>query len=122
VPLEHAQTWASTHKISHLVEVSAYSGEQVDELFERLARIILTRIELGEIDPDDPASGIQYGDGGWGWDEAGSVKSGVSGRSWGDGRVRSGGAGTGRRRGIMGEWEDVFKIGRRRRAGGGCCS
>ncbi len=33
-------------------------------MFGRLARMILTKIELGEIDPDDPMSGIQYGDGG----------------------------------------------------------
>ncbi|GAM43535.1 hypothetical protein TCE0_050f18423 [Talaromyces pinophilus] len=54
--------WATRSNIPVAVEVSAFSGQNVDELFTRLARIILTKIELGEIDPDDPQSGIQYGD------------------------------------------------------------
>uniref|UniRef100_A0A093XGI9 GTP-binding protein ypt4 n=1 Tax=Talaromyces marneffei PM1 TaxID=1077442 RepID=A0A093XGI9_TALMA len=59
--------WATRSNIPVAVEVSAFSGQNVDELFTRLARIILTKIELGEIDPDDPQSGIQYGDSGaWG--------------------------------------------------------
>lgn len=53
-------------------EVSAYTGDGVEELFAQLARIILTKIELGEIDPDDPLSGIQYGDSA-GWTDHGSV-------------------------------------------------
>ncbi|KAK8064272.1 Ras family protein [Apiospora saccharicola] len=36
------------------LEVSAFTGEGVDDVFARLARAILTKIELGEIDPDDP--------------------------------------------------------------------
>lgn len=40
------------------METSALNGENVDEVFERLARVILTRIELGEVDPDDPNSGV----------------------------------------------------------------
>ncbi|KIL88094.1 beta-mannosidase [Fusarium avenaceum] len=73
--------WASTAGISVVTEASAFNGEGVDEIFERLARIILTKIELGEIDPDDPASGIQYGDSG-GWNTAsdgGSIKSSMTG-------------------------------------------
>lgn len=70
VSSEEASRWASSLGIPVAVEVSALTGEGVDELFQRLARIILTKIELGEIDPDDPASGIQYGDsGGWGGTE-----------------------------------------------------
>lgn len=62
-----ASRWASKSAIPAVVEVSALSGENVDELFNKLARMILTKIELGEIDPGDPQSGIQYGDGG-NWD------------------------------------------------------
>lgn len=54
--------WASENNIPLAIEASALSGENVDEVFERLAKMILTKIELGEIDPDDPHSGIQYGD------------------------------------------------------------
>ena len=57
-----AVNWASQNRIPAAVEVSALSGEGVEEAFNKLARIILTKIELGEIDPDDPMSGIQYGD------------------------------------------------------------
>ena len=63
---EEASRWASKSAIPVSVEVSAYTGEGVEEIFARLAGMILTKIELGEIDPDDPMSGIQYGDsGGW---------------------------------------------------------
>ncbi|KAJ4292648.1 hypothetical protein N0V90_009311 [Kalmusia sp. IMI 367209] len=103
VPFDAASRWAGTNGIPVAVEVSALSGENVDELFNRLARMILTKIELGEIDPDDPQSGIQYGDiGGWGLDDGGSVRSG---------RERG-------RRGQLREWEEVFRLsgssGRRR--------
>lgn len=63
-----ASTWASRSGIPAVTEVSAFTGENVDEMFSRLARIILTKIELGEIDPDDPQSGIQYGEIGSSWD------------------------------------------------------
>ena len=114
VPFETASRWAGTNNIPVAVEVSALSGEHVDELFHRLARIILTKIELGEIDPDDPSSGIQYGDsGGWGFaDEGdGSVKSGIEGE--GVRRRR-------RKGGQLREWEEVFRLGGGRRRGG-CC-
>lgn len=114
-PAEASQ-WASKSDIPVSVEVSALSGEGVDEVFERLARMILTKIELGEIDPDDPQSGIQYGDGGFGgFDDGDSVKSGGSvrrrrrqGNGWSVGGLR--------------EWEEVFTLGQNnRRKGGGCC-
>lgn len=90
--------------------------------------MILTKIEVGEINPDDPMSGIQYGDmSGWGEDaDGGSVKSGVTtteegglGRRRRKGRGKSGlgSWGTGMR-----EWEAVFRLdglGRRKR--NGCC-
>ena len=71
-----ATRWASKSGIPVVTEVSALSGENVDELFNRLARTILTKLELGEIDPDDPQSGIQYGDAGP-WDGS-SIRSGMT--------------------------------------------
>lgn len=119
VSQKEAARWASGLSIPVSMEVSAYTGDGVEELFARLARIILTKIELGEINPDDPLSGIQYGDSG-GWAEDGSIKSsttlndGVARR--GTNRCRGSGWRTGMR-----EWQAVFKpnnIGDRR---GGCC-
>jgi hypothetical protein len=87
--------------------------------------MILTKIELGEIDPDDPMSGIQYGDAfGMGDGDGASVKSGMTiedGRGprrrkkpgWGVGGGTLGG---------MREWEEVFTLsGGTRRRGGRCC-
>lgn len=113
VPAETASRWAGSNGIPVAVEVSALNGENVEELFNRLARMILTKIELGEIDPDDPASGIQYGDLGWD-DGAGSIKSG-----FGDEGVRYRKRGK-KGGGTLGEWQEVFTLsgGRRR---GGCC-
>ena len=62
VSSDSASRWAAQNRIAASMEVSALSGEGVDEVFNKLARIILTKIELGDIDPDDPMSGIQYGD------------------------------------------------------------
>lgn len=108
------------------MEVSALSGEGVDEVFGRLARMILTKIELGETDPDDPMSGIQYGDAGATWgagaSDAASVKSGMTADEVGGTRRRRGRRrGTGQGTLAMGlrEWEEVFTLGGRRR-GGGC--
>ena len=90
--------------------------------------MILTKIELGEVDPDDPLSGIQYGDNLGVWtgagaaaEDAGSIKSALS--------VAEGDAGVGprRRRGggrggsgsAMRQWGQVFRLdGRGRR---NCC-
>jgi hypothetical protein len=113
------------------METSAYTGEGVDEIFERLARMILTKIELGDIDPDDPMSGIQYGDGyGGGWNAAASdgasIKSSMTGLTLDEGgarRRRVGGGDRGRTRGAnwgLREWEEVFTLTNRRR-GNGCC-
>ncbi|KAF2189182.1 ras-domain-containing protein [Zopfia rhizophila CBS 207.26] len=115
VPTETASRWAGNLGIPVAVEVSALNGDNVDELFHRLARMILTKIELGEIDPDDPASGIQYGDsGGWGYADDGSVKSG-HGDEGVRFRRRRKGAGTQLR-----EWEEVFRLSSSRRRGN-CC-
>lgn len=112
VPTETASRWAGQNGIPVAVEVSALNGENVEELFNRLARMILTKIELGEIDPDDPASGIQYGDLGWD-DGGGSIKSG-----FGDEGVRY--RRRGKKPGPLSEWEEVFRLGGSRRRGG-CC-
>lgn len=128
VTAEEASRWASRSAVPVSVEISAFTGDGVEEIFARLAGMILTKIELGEIDPDDPMSGIQYGDGG-GWEDAGSVKSvGTTIEEGGLGRRRRKGqgkatAGMGAWGGGMREWEAVFRLdgaGRRRR--GGCCS
>ncbi len=117
---EEASRWASEQGIPVTLEVSALSGDNVEEAFERLARMILTKIELGEINPDDPQSGIQYGDGAWGVSDGGSVKSTMTFEDGYPRRRRAGRSsrGTGWASGLR-EWEEVFRLDRRRR--GGCC-
>ncbi|KAI9682356.1 MAG: hypothetical protein M1817_000410 [Caeruleum heppii] len=126
VTVEEASRWASSNQIPVSVEVSALSGANVDDIFTKLARMILTKIELGEVDPDDPQSGIHYGDGGgWGGtaSDGASLKSGMTLED-GSARQRKR-----RRRGNangwmagMREWEDVFRLeGASRRRRGGCC-
>lgn len=109
-----------------MTEVSALNGEGVDEVFARLARMILTKIELGDIDPDDPMSGIQYGDGG-GWNTAsdgGSIKSSMTGATVDEAtsglRRRKRGKTRNQNWGLR-EWEEVFTLSSRNRRGGGCC-
>jgi Ras-related protein Rab-4B len=91
------------------METSALSGENVDEVFARIARMIVTKIELGEVDPDDPSSGIQYGDSG-GWVVASNTGKRTSGGAGGGGGWRNG----------LREWESVFRRDAARR-GGRCC-
>ncbi|KAF8847229.1 ras family GTPase [Acephala macrosclerotiorum] len=122
VSAEEASRWASSNNIPVTMEVSALSGDNVEEVFNRLARMILTKIELGEIDPDDPMSGIQYGDGGWAGDGDGaSVKSGMTMDDGGSRRRRKprSRAGWGGTLGMR-EWEEVFTVGARRR-NNRCC-
>lgn len=126
VTQEEASRWASQSAIPVSVEVSAFTGDGVEEVFSRLAKMILTKIEVGEIDPDDPMSGIQYGDGGWVDDGDGaSVKSGTTIEEGGLGRRRRKGSrrvGTGRWGTGMREWEAVFRLdSSSRRRKGGCC-
>lgn len=121
VSQEEASRWASNNDIPVCVEVSALNGDNVNEVFHRLASMILTKIELGEIDPDDPQSGIQYGDSGtWGMggSDGGSIKSGMTVDD-GSRRIR-------KRKsqgwGLGGDWGNVFKLGpNRKRANGRCC-
>lgn len=121
---ETASRWASTSNVPVSVEVSALSGDNVDELFNRLARMILTKIELGEIDPDDPQSGIQYGDGGtWASTDGTSVKSGMTIEE-GSIRRRGKGGAKGGGRGFLsgaGEWESVFRLSGSNSRRRGCC-
>jgi Ras family len=124
VSTDEASRWASAQGIPVTMQVSAFSGENVNEVFSRLARMILTKIELGEINPDDPSSGIQYGDSG-GWSphaaDGASIKSGMTvddgsaARRRRGGRQRNAGWSSGLR-----EWEEVFRLDRRR-GRGGCC-
>ncbi|KAG7809253.1 hypothetical protein KL921_003250 [Ogataea angusta] len=44
------------------VATSALDNSNVDTVFETVAGSLVTKIELGQIDPEDPASGVQYGD------------------------------------------------------------
>ncbi|KAM0307051.1 hypothetical protein ACHAO8_010672 [Botrytis cinerea] len=124
VSAEEASRWASSANIPVSVEVSALSGDNVEEVFNRLARMILTKIELGEIDPDDPMSGIQYGDGGR-WDtnasDGASVKSGMTIEDGVARRRRKGKRGQNWGLGGMREWEEVFTLTGQRRRRGGCC-
>ncbi|KAI9660085.1 MAG: hypothetical protein M1821_001437 [Bathelium mastoideum] len=126
VMAEEASRWASSQQIPVSVEVSALSGENVEELFTRLAGMILTKIELGEINPDDPQSGIQYGDsGGWGTSitsDGGSIKSSLTmedGIVGGRRKSRRRGSGSGWMSGMR-EWEEVFRPNHRRKRNR-CC-
>jgi hypothetical protein len=116
VSVEEASDWATKSNIPVAFEVSALSGENVDDLFHRLARIILAKIELGEIDPDDPQSGIQYGDGaawGFGTSDGGSIRSGMTIDDNNIQLPRRRGkqqGGTGTWVSGMREWEAVFRL------------
>ncbi|POR33183.1 GTP-binding protein ypt4 [Tolypocladium paradoxum] len=119
-----ASRWASHAGIPVVTEASALNGEGVDEIFGRLARMILTKIELGDIDPDDPMSGIQYGDGGgYTASDGGSIKSSMTGATIDDNmsglRRRRKGKNKTQNWGLR-EWEEVFTLSNRRR-GGNCC-
>ncbi|KAL4801895.1 P-loop containing nucleoside triphosphate hydrolase protein [Aspergillus unguis] len=123
VDREEASHWAAKSNIPAVLEVSALTGDGVEELFQRLARIILTKIELGEIDPDDPQSGIQYGDGGLyghGTSDASSIRSQMT---LDDSAVQLHRRNPRRRGGAwMNEWEDVFRLsGSHSKKRSGCC-
>lgn len=44
------------------LETSAKNGENVEESFLKVSKTILSKIESGEINPEDVGSGIQYSD------------------------------------------------------------
>ncbi|OGM43233.1 hypothetical protein ABOM_008090 [Aspergillus bombycis] len=124
VYFEESSRWAAKSNIPVAVEVSALTGEGVEELFNRLARIILTKIELGEIDPDDPQSGIQYGDGGL-YGHGTSDGSSIRSRMTLDNAVQlhnRNPTSVSRWKSGMREWEDVFRLsGSYNKNGEGCC-
>jgi Ras-related protein Rab-4B len=61
VTFMEASRFAQENELSFL-ETSALTGENVEEVFLKCARSILTKIDAGELDPDRMGSGIQYGD------------------------------------------------------------
>ncbi|KAK3845166.1 MAG: ras family-domain-containing protein [Linnemannia gamsii] len=56
-----ASRFAQENEMTFL-ETSALTGEGVEETFLKCGRAILTKIETGQVDPERPGSGIQYGD------------------------------------------------------------
>lgn len=86
VRAEDAEAWAERVGIELALDVSAKDGRGVEEAFIRLAGIILARVEMGDVDPNDPLSGLQYGDG-VGGERAGSERKvrlhrGSKGGAW----------------------------------------
>jgi GTPase SAR1 family protein len=116
---EEASRWASAQEIPVTLEVSALNGDNIDAVFTRLAGMILTKIELGEISPDDQQSGIQYGDTGGcgGISDGASIKSAMTVDDGLNPRQRRARNTTGW--GGLREWEEVFRLDGRRR--NRCC-
>ncbi|KAF9940498.1 Ras- protein Rab-4A [Mortierella alpina] len=56
-----ASRFAQENEMTFL-ETSALTGDGVEETFLKCGRAILTKIETGQVDPERPGSGIQYGD------------------------------------------------------------
>ncbi|EDQ90906.1 uncharacterized protein MONBRDRAFT_18358 [Monosiga brevicollis MX1] len=56
-----ASRFAQENELMFL-ETSARTGENVEEVFLKCARTILSKIEAGQLDPERMGSGIQYGD------------------------------------------------------------
>eukprot|EP00730_Choanoeca_flexa_P017694 TRINITY_DN8553_c0_g1_i3.p1 TRINITY_DN8553_c0_g1~~TRINITY_DN8553_c0_g1_i3.p1 ORF type:complete len:230 (+),score=44.88 TRINITY_DN8553_c0_g1_i3:63-692(+) len=56
-----ASRFAQENELMFL-ETSARTGENVEEVFLKCARTILSKIEGGQLDPERMGSGIQYGD------------------------------------------------------------
>lgn len=114
VPQVIASSWASQNRLTAAMDVSALSGDGVDEAFNKLARTILTKIELGEIDPDDPSSGIQYGDADYfRHNDDASTRSNATADPYGSSRRRA-------RPGALRGWGEVFKLRRSSRTTN-CC-
>ncbi|XP_003384407.1 PREDICTED: ras-related protein Rab-4B-like [Amphimedon queenslandica] len=60
VTFMEASRFAQENELAFL-ETSALTGENVEEVFQKCTRSILTKIDAGELDPDRVGSGIQYG-------------------------------------------------------------
>lgn len=97
VPAATAAAWAQRNGIASSLEVSALTGEGVEEVFLKLARSVVTKIELGDVDPGDPLSGVQYGDADvFGLDDgSSSVRTGLTSDGFSSTRTRR------RKRGIL---------------------
>ncbi len=89
VSVDEAGKWAQRHGLD-FVETSALSGQGVDDVFYRAAGKVLTKIELGEIDPGNDTSGIQFGDSGW--RKYGGLRRGETGGRQKRGRSMTGGS------------------------------
>lgn len=61
VTFMEASRFAQENELMFL-ETSARTGENVEEVFLKCARSILSKIETGQLDPEKMGSGIQYGD------------------------------------------------------------
>ncbi|GMM33829.1 hypothetical protein DASC09_011540 [Saccharomycopsis crataegensis] len=44
------------------IKASALLADNINYIFDKLSNMILTKVEIGVIDPEDPLSGVQYGD------------------------------------------------------------
>lgn len=44
------------------IKCSALLADNVGYIFDKLANMVLSKVEMGVIDPEDPLSGVQYGD------------------------------------------------------------
>lgn len=62
VPESDVEEFCKAQEDVTFLSGSALTGENVEEAFQRLAGIILTKIEMGEIDPENMDSGVQYGE------------------------------------------------------------
>ena len=60
VTFMEATRFAQENELAFL-ETSALTGENVEEVFLKCTRTILTKIDAGELDPERVGSGIQYG-------------------------------------------------------------
>lgn len=62
VPPAEVRTFSQSNPDITVTTCSAKSGKGIEDLFDKVAAQLLTKIELGEIDPEDMNSGVQYGD------------------------------------------------------------
>ncbi|KAK9474993.1 P-loop containing nucleoside triphosphate hydrolase protein [Dipodascopsis tothii] len=62
VPESDILAFSEQHGSVPILYTSALSGDNIAEAFGRVADMIVTKIELGVLDPDDVGAGVQYGD------------------------------------------------------------
>lgn len=44
------------------IKSSALNADNIESIFDKLSNMILTKVEMGLLDPEDPLCGVQYGD------------------------------------------------------------